>query len=353
MYPYIIPRNLYKGGILEYDHAQSEIKAAYQKAFGVSWWHTLFGLTSLQFADQTYRRVNLDKMAEILEMDRGDNEEYVAEAFDCEVPVGTAYGLGLFYADGSCGLREDGKYGGAFWRIVNSDEQRLKRVSIAFEQQWTDMRFPLRQYPDYAKGSKTNYGIRTKTLYCLEVAPRIRSNNGIRGMFIEKFRATIYDKFGNKKVPAGILESPPASKKIFLEGVIDGDGTPSKTNYAGKLTCHGIMQATELIDLMLDSGWKSNFGRDNGDENYWITFRKGKKLRAVSACDDYAFALMGAFHRDLETAAMPIFVTWVATPSGGHALISFYYEGEVVMIEPQNDEVFSVPENWTLKLLCG
>ena len=69
-------------------------------------------------------------------------------------------------------------------------------------------------------------------------------------------------------------------------------------------------------------------------------------------CDDFAFRLMGVFHQNLRTAAMPIFITWANTPAG-HAILSYYYNGEVFIIEPQNDEIYSVPKNWTLILLCG
>ena len=69
-------------------------------------------------------------------------------------------------------------------------------------------------------------------------------------------------------------------------------------------------------------------------------------------CDDFAFSLMGTFHKNEDTAAMPIFVTWVLTPQGGHAVLS-YYSGEVNIIEPQNDKIYPVPKNWKLLLLCG
>lgn len=70
-------------------------------------------------------------------------------------------------------------------------------------------------------------------------------------------------------------------------------------------------------------------------------------------CDDFAFSLMGGFHRDRETAAMPIFITWVLTEMGGHAVLSFLYKGQVIIIEPQTDDMLPVPENWKLMLLCG
>jgi len=70
-------------------------------------------------------------------------------------------------------------------------------------------------------------------------------------------------------------------------------------------------------------------------------------------CDDFAFRLMGAFHQNIETAAMPIFVTWVKTTSGAHAVLSFTDNRTVLIIEPQNDRVYPVPAEWQLSLLCG
>ena len=70
-------------------------------------------------------------------------------------------------------------------------------------------------------------------------------------------------------------------------------------------------------------------------------------------CDDFAFRLMGIFHQNRETAAMPIFITWVSWPGAAHAVLSYYYDDQVRIIEPQNDRVFPVPEDWSLILLVG
>ena len=70
-------------------------------------------------------------------------------------------------------------------------------------------------------------------------------------------------------------------------------------------------------------------------------------------CDDFAFSLMGAFHKNEATSAMPIFITWVLTSEGGHAVLSYYKAGKVNIIEPQNDEIYPVPKSWKLLLLCG
>lgn len=80
---------------------------------------------------------------------------------------------------------------------------------------------------------------------------------------------------------------------------------------------------------------------------------KQKYVGEFFDCDDYAFALMGAFHRDRDTAAMPIFITWILTERGGHALISCYYKGNIILIEPQNDYIMPIPEGCRLMLVCG
>lgn len=71
-------------------------------------------------------------------------------------------------------------------------------------------------------------------------------------------------------------------------------------------------------------------------------------------CDDFTFRLMGVFHQNTETAAMPIFITWVLTsPTVAHAVLSYYVDGKIKIIEPQSDGVYQVPEDWVLLLLCG
>jgi hypothetical protein len=93
----------------------------------------------------------------------------------------------------------------------------------------------------------------------------------------------------------------------------------------------------ELLQMILDA--------DTGDkEDYESEFYD---------CDDFAFRLMGWFHMDRDAAAWPMFITWVNTPQGGHAVLSYYKDGQVFIIEPQTDQVFPVPDDWSLILLCG
>lgn len=355
-------RNTNRGTI-----SAAEIITAYQEAFGLPWWRIAVDMVLrllhlggvFQLADATYQEADEALIKQILDEDKTNLEKYIAEDFDCEVPKETAYALGLFFADGSCGLRED-KYAGAWWRIVGWKKTCLERAQTALGKQYPNMLFPLRLYDSYKAGyivssSPFKDKERKKTLYCLEVAPKERHNDSSRGEFIEGFRVTNYDQYSNKKVPAGILESPSISKKAFLEGVFDGDGTPVKrSRNGGRITCHGIRQTAGLMDLMLDCGWRFNSGRDNGNENYYIIFnRKHEQLSPIPACDDFSFRLMGVFHQNPKTAAMPIFLTCVMTSQGGHAVLSYYYKGKVNIIEPQRDWIYNVPTDWTLMLMFG
>lgn len=93
----------------------------------------------------------------------------------------------------------------------------------------------------------------------------------------------------------------------------------------------------ELIEMILDA----DMGDREDYETEWYD------------CDDFTFNLMGVFHQNPETAAMPIFITWVSMLEGGHAVISYCKDGVVRIIEPQTDEIYDVPDEWKLMLLCG
>lgn len=93
----------------------------------------------------------------------------------------------------------------------------------------------------------------------------------------------------------------------------------------------------ELLQMILDA--------DTGDKEEYET--------EFYDCDDFVFRLMGWFHSDRDAAAWPIFITWINTPQGGHAVLSYYQDGRAYIIEPQTDDVFPVPADWSLILLCG
>lgn len=95
---------------------------------------------------------------------------------------------------------------------------------------------------------------------------------------------------------------------------------------------------SELIQMIIDA--------DLGDREEWIL--------DFYNCGAFTFNLMGVFHQNRETAAMPIFITWVRSGKSGHAIITFMNEIDLVhFIEPQNDFTGLIVPAWGLALLCG
>ncbi len=238
------------------------------------------GISSLAVLDSALTiasKAELDRIAPYLVYPA---DYYIAELWDCKVETDVAFGMGLFYADGSCGLRKASSFSGANWAIVNWKLPALEKTQAAFEKEWPELTFPIKLYDYYKAGHTTNYGQRQKNCYCLEVSPHHRSNNGVRGHFIEQFRASAYYSSGEKKVPSGILESPLHVKRSFLEGVIEGDGTGLMTK---RISVHGDTSLTALVKLMNDVKWQYRTYIDNGDNNYVLTVNrrqegKGKLL---------------------------------------------------------------------------
>ena len=297
----------------------------------------LFPDAYIQLSDSVKYLCDIDDINTFLKQDATDRIKYRKEIYDCEVPEEVAYGLGLFFADGTCSLREKG-HAGASWSLVGWKRDCLERAADAFSAEWPDMKFYIREFDSYKVGSKTNYGTRKKSLYCLQLGVRERHNDGTRGRFIELFTNSFYDKELGKKMPAGILESLSETKLAFLNGVIDGDGI-SERNGRGFISCHGMMQLTELIDLIIDCGWKFYYKPDNGNDNYRLYYdRKTQKLAEVAACDDFAYRLKGQFSIP-GWAELAIGIIWTKTHAQNCVVdtnLDFW------VIEPQNDNLMGV-----------
>ena len=82
---------------------------------------------------------------------------------------------------------------------------------------------------------------------------------------------------------------------------------------------------------------------------------KAQYITEKRDCDNFSFDLMGALRGvDDRTCGMPIFIVWVLTPHGGHALLSFYHQSKVYLIEPQTDEITdSISPEYKLILIIG
>jgi len=196
--------------------------------------------------------------------------KWIKEISDCVIPSELGWGLGLFLADGSCGLNKDGGYGGAFWRIVNGNRAYLERAKKAFEDYFPTVKFRINEYPSYKRGRKTNFGERKQTLYCLDVYAGNKDRNkkgeyvhGGRGKFIEKFRNSFYF-FGMKKIPSCLWDKGNRKPKLeFMNGFIAGDGRHHNKGHQ-EVYVKSSSAVTGLIECMINIGWKFKITRDKG-----------------------------------------------------------------------------------------
>ena len=63
-------------------------------------------------------------------------------------------------------------------------------------------------------------------------------------------------------------------------------------------------------------------------------------------CDDYAFILLGEIKKS-SFGPIPFGFAWVDTNSGFHAVNIFLdEERDLYVVEPQDDSIFDLPENW-------
>jgi len=64
-------------------------------------------------------------------------------------------------------------------------------------------------------------------------------------------------------------------------------------------------------------------------------------------CDDFSYALMGSLSNP-EWGALPFGIMWTDVPGGAHAVNCFIDNNrEVWIIEPQTDQIFSLPKDWS------
>jgi len=311
--------------------------------------HAEFPDATLLFADDNYKTVSKAELIRFLTYDKTNLFKYVNEYYDCPLPIDVAYGMGMFFADGTCGERN--------WRLVNKNKDALIKIQDAFNQEFDkeNICFKLRLWNSYKKGSKTNYGPRNYDEWCLDLYAkdpkgfkRIKGS-GYRKEMIKEFRNMFYrNKF--KKVPAGVIESDLQTKKSFLEGVIEGDGSMNTKN-TGTITINGKMGLCGICKLMMDLNWKFYLIKDKrhiNDGVYSLCFNKSSEEfdESRNACDDFSFALMGHISNP-SWGALPFGIVWTKIPGGAHAVNCFIDKNrDVWIVEPQNDAVYKCPSNW-------
>jgi len=305
----------------------------------------------LKSMDNYYKTTTIEEVRRFLEWSQIDKRLYVPEYYDCPLPTDVAYGMGIFFADGTCGERN--------WRIVNKNKDVLEKIRKAFNEEFEkeNICFKLKLWDSYKKGNITNYGKRNYDLWCLDLYAlnpkefRRLKNSGNRLRMIKEFRNMFYrNKY--KKVPAGILESDLNTKKSFLEGVIEGDGTKHTKN-TGTITIKGKIGLGGLCKLMKDLDWKFTIMPDKRKEDiYSLYFNKKnpRKTEMKNACDDFSISLWGEINipgwSDLPFGLCCLHIT---DRDVYHAINIFVdNDFKVWFIEPMNDKCYRPQEkpNW-------
>ena len=228
--------------------------------------------------DKKYWIYPKDEFVKIIKQNKIDIRDYRSDRYDCPVGEDTAYAFGLFFADGSCSLKND-TYSGACLNIVNTEKDLLKKAKRGMEEipDTEELYWEINEYPSEAKGEETNYGKRNKGLKHLEVKT---DGYGVRGEFIEWMRNLFY--FNDlKRVPAPLIEESPYTEQLeFLKGVYDGDGTKDK----GVIDVDNKLAITELSKIMEDLGWDYHIEKYQHRNAFKLWFskydwEKGKILR--------------------------------------------------------------------------
>ena len=160
-----------------------------------------------------------------------------------------AYVMGLFWADGSCGIykwqttqkRANRPRAYTFnktsynWAIVNTNIEYLNKAKEKLNK--------LYDYEITIVSCDSSKNINSKSqVYKLII------NGGIKTLdIVEKYRQLFYDNNKKKKIPVEILNSPYDIRKNFLQGYYDGDGLKScdldrncTFDIDGKIGAHGI-----------------------------------------------------------------------------------------------------------------
>lgn len=220
--------------------------------------------------NRRYWLTNQNNFLNTVAWDWVDSKQYLSEEFDDVVAPDLAWAMGLFFADGTCGLRSE-NYSGAYWNICNTNPELLEGSVKPLEIKWPGLSFKIETYPSEAKGKVTNYGVRRKSLYHLLVGIRERHNNGDRGRFIREWLNLFYFN-GYKRVPAPLMGSSTQAKRQFLLGAIAGDAyIPQKG--APRLGVRGRIGLSGLLKLGHDINWSPSFyPEERRTEFYYVCF---------------------------------------------------------------------------------
>ena len=186
----------------------------------------------IQYYQSIRKKPLIEKLREFENSQNNDTIEFNQN--DNKLTEDEAYVMGLFFADGSCGVIKN------YWKINNCNTNFLEKCSVILKNLYPDYLFEIMEdISSRNTGNTPLYALvaRKPTLICKE--------------FIKNYRELFYDNFKKKKVPDLILNATFEIRQSFFNGFYDGDGQkyheyhikPSnelRIDFDEKIGAHGI-----------------------------------------------------------------------------------------------------------------
>lgn len=222
--------------------------------------------------------------------------EYVIPDFEQNrISAKLAFVLGLFYADGSCGIYiPTNGYEKFTWVINNQDRDLLNRCLDILNNAYDNISFTILET--------------MKSPGALKLVPKmnIRKHDGTIPDFVIAMRDMFYDNKANKKVPDVILNSDLPIRQAFFLGYYAGDGSKKDPDISS--TNKGDIGAAGLFFLMRSIGYNVSINtRADKPTTYKLTgstpmkrFRRApnvvKKIEPYICEDNYVYDIETANH---------------------------------------------------------
>lgn len=184
----------------------------------------------IQYYQQIHKKDLIKQLEDFENLQNNNSIEFINND---KLTIDEAYLMGLFLADGSCGIIKP------YWKINNCNINFLEKCLLILKNLYPNYLFEIRED---ISSKNNNY----KSLYALVIR---KANVALE--FVKKYRELFYDEYKKKKVPELIFNARIKIKQSFFDGFYDGDGQkyneahvkPSnelRFDFDGKIGSHGM-----------------------------------------------------------------------------------------------------------------
>ena len=233
---------------------------------------------------QYYLNYNTKELLDLIQEKLNSHIKPNTTIGDFGITTEEAYVMGLFWADGTCGVykweytkkpvnrpREYTFHRTSYsWAIVNTNIDYLNKAKEILDKTYTEFEFKIVECD------------MTNTQYSKSRCFKLLLNGGkTSASVIEKYRSMFYDSNKKKKVPVEILNATTEIKEQFFEGYYDGDGSKGKGlevsgsrtfDIDGKIGTHGMYLLCKSL------GYKVSINTSiKKPKVYTLTLTKGKQ----------------------------------------------------------------------------